>query len=108
MNYIRFARGKEQTDWDTKEAITTKNIIIMFIDNYTLKDTENKGRQGLKNIGTYDGYYITNGQAIQIKCTKESRESKTVYTNLEGNEIVVNDGNTFINICHSDTNVTFE
>ena len=108
MNYVRFARGKEQTDWDTKEAITTKNIIIMFIDNYTLKDTENKGRQGLKNIGTYDGYYITNGQAIQIKCTKESRESKTVYTDLEGNEIVVNDGNTFINICHSNTNVVLE
>lgn len=108
MNYVRYARGKEQTDWDTGESVTTKNIIVMFIDNYTLKDSENKGRQGLYNIGKYDGYYITNGQAIQIKCTKDSRESKTVYTDLNGNEINVNDGNTFINICHTNTEVTFE
>ena len=32
----------------------------------TLKDGENKGRQGLKNIGTLDGYYITNGAVIPI------------------------------------------
>ena len=108
MNYVRYARNKEQTDWDTGESVTTKNIIIMFIDNYTLKDSENKGRQGLYNIGTYNGYYITNGQAMKIKCTKDSRESKTVYTDLNGNEILVNDGNTFINICHTDTEVTFE
>ena len=108
MNYIRYARGKEQTDWDTGESVTTKNIIIMFIDNYTLKDTENKGRQGLDNIGTSDGYYITNGYAIEIKCTKDSRTDKTIYTDLNGNEISVNDGNTFINICHTNTEVTFE
>ena len=48
--YERYARGKEQTDWDTEETITTKNIIVMFCENYTLSDTENKGRQGLKNI----------------------------------------------------------
>lgn len=108
MNYVRYARNKEQTDWDTGDSVTTKNIIVMFIDNYTLKDTEDKGRQGLHNIGTFDGYYITNGQAIEIKCTKESRESKTVYKDLNGNEIIVNDGNTFINICHTNTDVTFE
>ncbi len=97
--YKRYARGKEQTDWDTKEALTTKNIIITFCDNYTLADKENKGRQGLKNIGTFDGYYITNGKAIQIKCIKNARDEQTVYQDLEGNEIKVNDGNTFVNIC---------
>ena len=71
--YKRYARNKAQTDWDTGNAITTKNIIITFCDNYTLNDDENKGRQGLKNIGTFDGYYITNGKAIKIKCIKEEK-----------------------------------
>lgn len=106
--YERYARGKEQTDWDTKETITTKNIIITFCDNYTLADSENKGRQGLKNIGTFDGYYITNGKAIKIKCIKEARDEKTVYKDLNGNEIQVNDGNTFVNICSTDTDVKIE
>ena len=106
--YVRYARGKEQTDWETKETVETKNIIITFCDNYTLSDVENKGRQGLKNIGTFDGYYITNGKAIKIKCTKNARDEKTVYKDLQGNEIKVNDGNTFVNICPTNAKVQIE
>lgn len=106
--YERQARGKEQVDWDTEKTITTKNIIITFCDNYTLDDVEDKGRQGLKNIGTFDGYYITNGKAIKIKCTKSARDEQTIYKDLEGNEIKVNDGNTFVNICPTDAEVTIE
>ena len=103
--YKRYARNKQQLDWDTDEPITTKNIIITFCDNYTLSDTENKGRQGLKNIGTFDGYYITNGKAIKIKCIKNARDEKTVYQDLNGNILDINDGNTFVNICPPDANV---
>ncbi len=106
--YERYARGKEQIDWNTETPITVKNIIITFCDNYTLSDTENKGRQGLKNIGTFDGYYITNGKAIPIKCTKEARDEKTVYTDLDGNVINVNDGNTFVHICPTNSDVGIE
>ena len=97
--YTRYARGKKQTDWESKEDITTKNIIITFCNNYTLSDSENKGRQGLKNTGTFDGYYITNGKAIKIKCIKNTREETTQYQDMNGNKIQVNDGNTFVNIC---------
>lgn len=106
--YIRYARKKLQKDYITGEPVTTKNIIITMCDNYTLTDSENKGRQGLKNIGTFDGYYITNGQAIPIKCTKTARGEQTVYKDLEGNEINVNDGNTFINICPTDAELVIE
>lgn len=106
--YQRYARNKEQTDWTTGEPVTTKNIIITFCDNYTLTDSENKGRQGLKNIGTFDGYYITNGKAIKIKCIKEDRQSQTKYEDLEGNEIKVNDGNTFVQICPTSADVVIE
>lgn len=106
--YDRYARGKIQTDYITGETVTTKNIIITMCDNYTLQDSENKGRQGLKNIGTFDGYYITNGTAIPIKCIKTSREVQTVYKDLDGNEINVNDGNTFINICPTDAKIEIE
>lgn len=106
--YERYARNKEQKDWTTGKAITTKNIIITFCDNYTLNDSENKGRQGLKNIGTFDGYYITNGKYIKIKCIKNARDEKTIYQDLVGNTIEVNDGNTFVNICPIGSDVTFQ
>ena len=106
--YKRYARGEAQTDWDTDEPVTTKNIIITFCDNYTLSDKENKGRQGLKNIGEFDGYYITNGRAIRIKCIKNARDEQTEYLDMQGNEIQVNDGNAFVNICPTSAKVVIE
>ncbi len=106
--YTRYARGKVQTDATDDTNITTKNIIITKAENYTLSDGENKGRQGLKNTGTKDGYYITNGKAIPITCTKSDRSSKTVYKNANGEEIKVNDGNTFFEICPVDANITIQ
>lgn len=106
--YVRYSRGVKQVDWDTNETVTTKNIVITFCENWTLNDGENKGRQTLDNVKTLDGYYITNGKAIEITCEKSTRSGQTVYKDLAGNEIEVNDGNTFIQICPIDSKVTFE
>lgn len=106
--YERYEDGKLHKDWDTKEVISTKNIIITFAKNTTLNDGENKGRQDLSNIGNLNGYYITNGKAIPIICSKTSRKDKTVYKDKQGNEINVNDGNTFIQICPIDADVSIK
>ncbi|MCI9063393.1 MAG: DUF3048 domain-containing protein [Clostridia bacterium] len=103
--YERYARGSLQKDYTTKEVVSTKNIIIEFVENSSLNDGSGKGRQTIDNIGTFDGYYITNGKAIKIKCTKSARNAKTVYRDLSGNVIEVNDGNTWMNICPKDAKV---
>ena len=105
--YTRWSKGKMMYDEMTKEPVTTKNIIITLAENYTLDDGENKGRQDVLTVGSLDGYYITNGKAIKIKCNKESRRDQTVYVDLNGEEIKVNDGNTWVNVCPIDSNVTF-
>ncbi len=105
--YLRYTRNKKEVEWDSGEDVTFKNIIIEFIANSNLNDGTNAGRQDMTTTGTKDGYYITNGKAIKIKCTKSSRSGKTTYTDLEGNEIEVNDGNTFIQICPINANVQF-
>lgn len=106
--YTRWSKGKKMFDEMTDEEVTTKNIIITFAENYTLDDGENKGRQDVLTIGSLDGYYITNGKAIKIKCNKTSRFEQTEYVDLNGNEIKVNDGNTWVNVCPIDANVTFK
>lgn len=106
--YTRYSKGKKQTDEETGEDVTTKNIIITFIKNVTLNDGEDKGRQDLDNLGNQKGYYITNGKAIEITCSKEYIGDQTKYVDLEGNTIEVNDGNTWINICPIDANVILE
>ena len=106
--YTRYSRDKKQTDWNTGKTVKTKNIIITKCKNTTLNDGSGKGRQTLDNIKTLDGYYITNGKYIPITCEKTSRSGKTVYKDLDGNEINVNDGKTFIQICPINSDITFK
>lgn len=106
--YVRYSRDTKQVDWTTGETVTTKNIIIAKCQNTTLNDGENKGRQTLDNVKALKGYYITNGKAIEITAEKSTRSSQTVYKDLEGNEIKVNDGNTFIQICPFDADIKIE
>ena len=108
QRYTRYSKNKKMSDETTGEDITTKNIIITFAKNYTLNDGENKGRQDVVTVGELDGYYITNGKAIPIKCIKTERSAQTTYVDLAGNEINVNDGNTWVNICPINANVTIQ
>lgn len=93
--YNRFVNGVAHTDGITKGQYTAKNIIVMKVNNYSL---DSYGRQKLDNIGSGDGYYITNGYAVPIVWEKESRSSQTIYRYSDGTEIDVNDGNTYIQI----------
>lgn len=92
--YNRYINWNSHVDAVTNEQYTVKNIIVLKVENYSLDGY----LQDLKNIGSGDGYYITNGYAIPINWFKFSRSAQTVYKDLEGNEINVNDGNTFIQI----------
>ena len=95
MVYKRFMSGRSHVDAITGMQYTYKNIIITPIKNQSY---DNYGRQKLNNIGSGDGYYITNGYAIPITWSKASRSSQTIYKNINSEEIKVNDGNTFIQI----------
>ena len=106
--YERHLNGSVQKDWISSDKITTKNIIITFANNYTTEEENGYGRQQIENIGNLKGYYITNGKVIEITCSKTSRSAQTVYKDTNGEEIKVNDGNTYIQIVPLDTNVTFE
>lgn len=93
--YQRFVNGTAHTDFVTKEQYIVKNIITYQVKNRAI---DSYGRQQLDNIGKGRGFYITNGYAVAITWEKNSRESQTIYRDLNGDELVVNDGNTWIQI----------
>lgn len=106
--YLRSVNGKAHTDYVTKQTYRFKNIITYQVKNYTLDDVENKGRQGLENIGSGTGYYISEGIAVPITWEKKSRKSQTIYKYQNGEKLVVNDGNTFIQIQPKGQTLTIE
>ncbi len=106
--YYRFINGDKHVDVESKKQLTTTNIIIINVKGYLDPDNSDKGRITLDNVGTGNGYFVTNGYARPITWTKSSRESQTVYKYKDGEEIVVNDGVTYIQIQPLNQNSTFE
>ncbi len=102
--YLRFMDGKEHIDKTTKKQLHYKNIIVEVVENYSL---DSYGRQDLETVGDGEGYYITNGYALPITWSKESRTSKTIYKYTDGKKINFNDGNTFIQIVPTTTTPEF-
>ena len=103
--YYRYMSGEKHVDLETNEHYKFKNIIAYSIDYNTI---DGKGRQDLENIGSGEGVYITNGYSIPIRWSKDGRSSKTKYTYMDGTEIEVSDGNTFIQIYPTTGKLTIE
>ena len=87
---------RPHTDAITKKQYTFKNIIVYQVENVNIPG--GGGRQDLRNVGNGNGWFITNGHAVPITWSKSSRNAQTVYKFMDGKEINVNDGNTFIQI----------
>lgn len=106
--YERYINSKEHKTQTDNAVLTAKNIIVYQVQNVNLPDTENKGRQDLKNVGSGEGYYISNGVRQAIKWEKSSRSAKTVYTLSDGSELKINPGNTFIQIAPKGYEISFK
>lgn len=105
--YVRYVNGKEHTS-QTGEALSAKNIVMYQLKNTRIDDGENKDRQDLSNIGSGTGYYLSDGKMIKINWSKPSREEKTAYTLEDGSPLVLNPGNTYIQIVPMYATPTFE
>ena len=103
--YTRIVNGKVATDYKTKEAFTTKNIIIQRL-NYSMCD--DNYYWDLKTVGSGEGYFVTGGKYVPIKWEKSSRSAKTKYMYLDGKEIEVSDGRTYIEVQVKSKKSTFE
>jgi hypothetical protein len=105
--YKRFRKGKPQMERVSGKQLTTKNIIVQFTRNSDIKG-DTKGRQEMDTTGSGKGYFITDGKAIEIKWSKESRKAQTVYTDKNGSRIALNRGQTWIQVMPVNAKVTME
>ena len=101
--YTRVVNGTVAKDHRTKEAFTTKNIIVVKMPYNVMPDNY---YWNLKNTGSGKGYYITNGKSVPITWKKESRNGKTKYYYSDGSEVQVNDGRTYIELHITDKTVS--
>ena len=92
--YYRFQYGDKQIDKETNEQLAFKNVIIQFTTQAPLEGL----LIDITLTGTNDGIYITNGQAIPITWEKDGIYGVCHYYTMDGEELKVNKGKTWITI----------
>ncbi|MDR1440230.1 MAG: DUF3048 domain-containing protein [Clostridiales bacterium] len=99
--YMRSRNGKPhmaretESSTSTSTQISAKNIVIQFIRN-SRYDSED--RQELHDVGNGEGWLITLGKAAKIRWSKASRGAQTVFAHESGEPLILNPGQTFVQI----------
>lgn len=93
--YIRYKDGQLHLEELDNNPIRVKNIIIQELKTRVI---DNEGRLSIQTIGEGIGKYITNGKIIDVLWTKGSESDITIYKDLNGIEIKLNPGNTWVQV----------
>lgn len=92
--YFKTHNGKAQKDGKTGTQLEFTNVIALE----TTVMTDPNGTHKMLNWYNGDGYYISNGVAQKIKFAKTSESSRLVLYDLDGNELAINPGKTYISM----------
>ena len=93
-NYIRYQAGEIQKMSDG-EWIKAKNVIVQ-VNEMSVIDAA--GRKKITTIGEDKAWVFRDGQTIEAKWVKDSKEQRTKYLDNQGNEIKLNGGATWIEV----------
>jgi hypothetical protein len=105
--YKRFRYGKEHMERVTGKQLEAKNIIVLYVPNWDIKG-DYAGRQDMDTTGSGNGYYVSCGKVVKLKWSKESRRAQTKYTYENGDPLVLNRGQTWIQVMPVKAKVTIE
>lgn len=92
-NYLRLISGEAQVDEYYGDEIRPQNILILFMDMGNMEDDVHRW---MGHIGEGSGLYITGGKARNIVWSKYDRFEKTHITYENGEEVLLNPGQTWV------------
>lgn len=97
--YYRYEFNKEQIDGMNNQQIAVKNIILQECSSSFYSTESNKLKIDCTSGGS--GKYFTNGKCIDITWTRDANTKITHYYDMNGNEITLNQGKTWVAIIQS-------
>lgn len=90
--YVRIVDGEKLTDYVSGEKEKFTNVFVLNTDVYALSDGQHMRSQLDEGSGTY----ISNGSCVKIKWKKGDSTDALKFFDLEGNELKINAGNSYI------------
>ena len=103
--YTRTLSGKEYVDHETGEPITTYNILVQKVSSSVL---DSKGRLSIDMCEGGEAMLFTGGVVVKGTWSREDLDSRTVFTDTEGNEFRLTPGNTWVEVVDGNCNISYE
>lgn len=97
--YIRSSGTTVRKDYYTKQDQSFKNVFVLMT---TISDYQDHKHRNI-NLTSGTGYYLVNGTYTEIKWSKGSASSPLTFTDMNGNPLEVNAGNSYVGIADSRT-----
>lgn len=102
--YKKYVNDDAQYDALTGDQLEFTNIIIQYVEYGTMNDGDLFANV-IESKDTQGGYYITKGKAIPITWNKGNNAEPTKYYDVNGNEITLNTGKTYIGMARIGTKI---
>lgn len=103
--YQRYYNGLEQLDANTNEPILVKNIILQHVKHRT---AESVGYVLVEFVGSGKAEYLIQGQHVEGTWERATLSDRTIYKDDQGQEILFEPGNTWIQVVLSSTTINYD
>lgn len=104
--YLRTNGSLAHVDFNTQETLTTKNLIVQFVDEKRSIDVHFHNLY--KVIGSGKAILFQNGSQEEITWSKANRLSRTIYKDKAGKEVNFVPGMVWIELVPSGNEITYE
>ena len=104
--YLRSNAGQTLTDFNTKQTLSTKNLIIQFVKE--TRSVDEHGHNLYAVVGSGKGVLVQNGTWQNITWSKAKRQTRTTYLDSSGKEIKFVPGKIWVEIVPLNTAISYE
>jgi len=97
-------QGSREFKLEDGTGITTNNVVVMITD---MEVIDGVGRKEVRTTGRGDAYLFKNGFVQEIKWVKPSANQRLRFIALDGQEVLMNPGKTWIEVIDGYDNLEF-
>ena len=90
-------KGDKHIDNTANKQLSFTNVIVLYLPTVNTNDA--KGHKDVETVGSGDGYYFTMGGYEEITWKKSGVDSPIKLYDTDGNELMINRGKTFFQVC---------
>jgi len=97
--------GKSYVDKETGEAITVSNVLVQKVTSSALDE---KGRLKIDMCAGGDAMLFTNGKVVKGTWSRADLDSRTIFTDAEGNQFKLSPGKTWVEVADQNCDIDYD